>query len=141
MKKKVYFKDIVALYLFYCYIGKKNVVIPYNQLIDYEKIIKKNLEGIAEIERKPIIENNLFFSLVSKKDRHLYVVIKPDANAIEDMYKHLSSLPIELFIASQMKNALDFVGIKLFDSNNSLENREFTTNCTRKKQLISEQPK
>lgn len=113
---KIRFCDVVALYLSYCYFSHESTMVAYKRLLTYEKMLLENLEGVANIDR--VCENpnrNSFFSIVSKENGSIYAVLNTNDHVETDMYNHLNEIPIELYIASQMEDTLDFVGVTIQD--------------------------
>ncbi len=136
---KIHFCDAVALFLSYRYFSHESTTVPYREILGYEKILLNNLKGVAHVAR---MEENpyrySFFSLASKENGTLYAILNVNSHTEEDLYAHLNEIPIELFIASQMQNALEFVGITIQDGEFlSLQSKESGIKFTRKKQLIS----
>lgn len=139
MVLKIRFCDVVALFLSYRYFSHESTIVSYRELLDYEEILCKNLEGVTSIARVKENPNRIsFFSIVSTKSGSLYAILQANSHTEEDLYAHLNEIPIELFIASQMENALAFVGITIQDGEFlSLQAEESGIKFTRKKQLIS----
>ena len=116
MEKKTRFSDVVALLLFYNYITQQEKEVPFSFLFHYQKIIEENLSGVeamttTRVEAFPY----QFFSFVSKEQGKWYAIRKKNKHGIEDMYKHIEQIPIEVIIASQMENALFSIGLQLLD--------------------------
>lgn len=117
MKKRTIFEDTAAMALIYTNKATGNKMISYDKVIQFDKIINENLDEMNSII-KPFQfyeeKSELYFYATDENDK-LYLVIKPDADLKKAQSYHIDYLPHDILVASQMKNALEILGLQLIN--------------------------
>lgn len=121
MGKRTYESDIVAMALLYRYESNGSMMLSYDKIEKFDKIINENLDDMNSscgIGIRHEEDSELYFTSTDESGK-LYAIIKPGSDIKRLWEYHVGCLPLDVIIASQMQNALDVIGLKL--KNNKFE--------------------
>ena len=120
--RRVNFSDVIILALLYKNKYMDNLIISYDVILDYYKVIEKNLsliENFGNYDGNYIGNNRKTFDYLIQEDENgkKYVALNPLINKQETYDLIIGTLPLDVLVASQKDNALEVIGLKKIENN------------------------
>ena len=139
MGKRTYETDIAAIALLYRkkYVGSD--ILSYDKILRFDDIINKNLdnmEATCGIGIKNEEVSQLYF-IMTDEFGNKCAVINPNANLKEAWMHYIGNIPTEVYVASEMNNALEEIGLILVEDK-IIDRTSYYNELKEKYNLLSE---
>lgn len=113
MGKRIMFEDAVNLALIYINKATGRNMISYDKASEFDRVINNNLDNMnSSVSFSYDNESKLYFPATDENGR-TYLVIDPNVDIKTIKRCTIGSLPTDVLVASQKKNALNVIGLKL----------------------------
>lgn len=111
-------EDSIMLALLYNYEATHNMILSYDSVSEFDRIVNENLEDMeSRVGTVYSLDYSRMMYFVSTDEfGKTYVILNPSFNLAKAKYDYVYQVPMDVMIASKRENALNAIGLTFQDN-------------------------